>query len=316
MKKYIVIIILLCLVRLYQIGAAPEAQTVQAANVQPAQQFTAQSEREQWALALLAAVGNAQPSQPIVGAVVEWTIAEDGSDGALNRNNPWNTTMCGFNMIGSINADGACGVGHYATMEDGVAANAATLAQTNFSEIRAALQTNDAEGFKSALWASPWAASRYNYGAAWPVYEVQQSVAIGGKHGVTNSMEVAAAFDTVNCDFWGNQPNCQHFGNDMPSGDNDPVYAPFDGTWVETNEYLPGDPSCPRCLGQYVRYVTLDGYEMYLGHIKDAIVLQPGAAIQSGTVVGRIRGDLGHTHWQCRAPDGSLEDCIGYYNSH
>ncbi len=136
-----------------------------------------------------------------------------------------------------------------------------------------------------------------------------------GKHGVTDSMEVGAAFDTISCDAWGNQANCQHFGDDMQGGDNDPVYAPFDGTWVETNEYLPGDPSCPRCLGQYVRYVTSDGHEMYLGHLKEARVLDVGTTIGAGTIVGRIRGDLAHTHWQCRAPDGSLEDCLAYYNS-
>jgi murein DD-endopeptidase MepM/ murein hydrolase activator NlpD len=124
--------------------------------------------REEWALALLTALGNAQPSAGIVGAVVEWTIAEDGGDGAMNRNNPLNTTHCGYGHTGAINGDGACGVGGYPTFVDGIAANAATLEQANFAEVRAALLANEPEAFKRALWASGWAESRYSGGAAWP----------------------------------------------------------------------------------------------------------------------------------------------------
>jgi hypothetical protein len=131
------------------------------------------NERTATSIALLAAIGNEQPTPAIVAEVVIWSIAEDGGGGALRRNNPWNTTMCGFNMIGSINVDGACGVGHYATMEDGIAANAATLAQGNFSAVRAALLANDPQAFRHALWASPWAASHYGWGASWPVEETR-----------------------------------------------------------------------------------------------------------------------------------------------
>ena len=124
--------------------------------------------REAAAVALLAAVGNPQPSAAMIAEVVTWSVAEDGGDGAMQRNNPWNTTMCGHNFVGSINGDGACGVGHYATMDDGIAANADTLMQANFAAVRAALLANDAEGFRQALWASPWASSHYGYGASWP----------------------------------------------------------------------------------------------------------------------------------------------------
>ncbi len=127
--------------------------------------------REQRAMELLAALGNAQPTYDIISEVVSWSLAEDSGSGALDRNNPWNTTMCGFNMVGSINADGACGVGHYATPADGIAANAATLAQGNFADVRNALLSNDVDGFKRALWSSQWAASHYDYGAAWPAYQ-------------------------------------------------------------------------------------------------------------------------------------------------
>lgn len=142
-------------------GSAPAVAEIAPAN-----------ERESVALALLIAIGNPQPTGEMVSEVVAWSIAEDGGSDAMSRNNPWNTTQCGFNMVGSINGDGACGVGHYATMEDGIAANAATLAQANFSEVRQALLANDPEGFKRALWASGWAESRYGGGADWPHYEI------------------------------------------------------------------------------------------------------------------------------------------------
>jgi hypothetical protein len=127
------------------------------------------SPREQWAVALLAELGNEQPTPEMVAMVVEWTIAEDGGDGAFARNNPLNTTICGHNWTGAINSDGACGVGGYATYQDGIEATRDTLLQDNFSAIYAALLANDAEGAKRALWQSDWASSHYGYGVAWPV---------------------------------------------------------------------------------------------------------------------------------------------------
>lgn len=124
--------------------------------------------REQFALDVLHGVGNDQPTPQTVAFLVEWTIAEDGGDGALVRNNPLNTTICGHNAIGAINGDGACGAGHYATYEDGVSATVDTLVQGNFSNITAALQGNNPDAARTALWASPWAASHYGGGAGWP----------------------------------------------------------------------------------------------------------------------------------------------------
>src|SRR4051812_22486620 len=63
-----------------------------------AQAFAPSTDREVWAVALLGRLGNAEPTAETVAMIVEWTLAEDGSDGALRRNNPLNTTKCGFNQ--------------------------------------------------------------------------------------------------------------------------------------------------------------------------------------------------------------------------
>lgn len=133
------------------------------------------------------------------------------------------------------------------------------------------------------------------------------------KHPVTSSMVVNASFTSVDCGLWGNQPGCQHLGTDYAGADGDPVYASFDGRYLGTGAYAPGDPTCPRCLGQYVIYRLADGSELYFGHLKDAIQLQPGDPITAGTALGRIRGDLAHTHVQLRDPQGQLADFEQYY---
>lgn len=150
----------------------PQAPTTAQEASQAAVAYDLSNDRERWAYDLLTRLGNPQPSPQIIAFVVSWTLAEDTSNGAFARNNPLNTTMCGYNMIGSINADGACGVGHYATYEDGMGATIATLQQSNFATITAALLANDSDTAREALWASPWAASHYNYGVGWPRYEM------------------------------------------------------------------------------------------------------------------------------------------------
>lgn len=125
--------------------------------------------REAWAVDLLGRLGNAGPSGEIVAFMVDWSIAEDSSNGALARNNAFNTTLClPGRMTGAINGDGACGVQGYATWHDGIEATALTLEQANFAGIRAALLTNDAQRAKLELFNSAWASSHYGYGAAWP----------------------------------------------------------------------------------------------------------------------------------------------------
>ena len=151
-------------------GASQIAPPAQVAILSSGEAFAGVplTEREGFAVDLLAALGNTQPTVEAIAFIVEWTIAEDGSGGALARHNPLNTTMCGFNNTGAINGDGACGVSGYATYEDGLAATVATLTQSNFAGITASLQTNDAPGALEALIASDWASSHYSGGASWP----------------------------------------------------------------------------------------------------------------------------------------------------
>ena len=161
-----VLVLLAVLALRYRPVLAHPAVIVAQAQVQPS---APQGTREAWAVDLLARLGNAQPTPATVRMVVDWTIAEDAGPGAFARNNPHNTTLClPGRMTGAINGDGACGVQGYATRADGLDATVLTLASPLYAEIVAALQANDPERAKQALWASPWAESHYGYGAAWP----------------------------------------------------------------------------------------------------------------------------------------------------
>src|SRR5262245_46601536 len=86
-------------------GQKPTAVSVPSPSLSLTKIIT-KNERERRALALLEALGNTQPTPEIVAEVVAWSIAEDGSNGAIDRNNPWNTTICGHNFVGAINSDG------------------------------------------------------------------------------------------------------------------------------------------------------------------------------------------------------------------
>jgi len=255
--------------------------------------------REQWAVDLLARLGNTQPSADTLAMVVEWTIAEDGGDGALARNNALNTTLClPGRMTGAINGDGACGVQGYATWEDGIEATARTLEQQNFSAIRAALLLNDAEGARAALWASGWAASHYGYGAGWPRSAAVQS---GAKCQVTDTMQVNAHFTDTSSGYWAGQAGGMHNGTDYGGNPGDPVYAPFALT-VEDIQYY----ADPGRIGWYVQGRFDDGYLFYAGHL-GATLVQVGERVEACRQIGTI-GEVYHTHIKINAP-GEPEPC-------
>ncbi len=152
--------------RYHRASKSPEA--TQATIVYPAG-----NDREQRALDLLRALGNTQPTPATLAFVVEWSLAEDSGDGAIERNNLWNTTQPGFNETQSINSDGVRG---YATWQDGLAATVHTLMNGYYNEVVIGLQTNDPPRAKAGLIASPWAASRYNGGVGWPEYQPASGV--------------------------------------------------------------------------------------------------------------------------------------------
>jgi hypothetical protein len=123
------------------------------------------TERERFAVDLLGALGNTQPTQETIDFLVEWTCAEDSGSGALARYNPLNTTQPGFNETHSINGDGVRG---YATYEDGLAATLQTITNGYYDGVVVGLQTNDPALALASLITSPWAASHYSGGVSWP----------------------------------------------------------------------------------------------------------------------------------------------------
>jgi hypothetical protein len=148
-----------------QIAPQEPAQTVAIVGVGATQAGPPLTDRERWAVDILAGVGNAQPTAGIVGFVVAWSCAEDSGRGALARHNALNTTQSGFNETHAINGDGVRG---YASYDDGLAATLQTLSYGYYTEIVAGLQTNDPARALTGLLASPWAASQYGGGASWP----------------------------------------------------------------------------------------------------------------------------------------------------
>jgi murein DD-endopeptidase MepM/ murein hydrolase activator NlpD len=288
--------VLLALSALLLMGATMRLRTVWHVDAAPAPvAYQPATERERWAVALLAAIGNTQPTEDVVNEVVVWSIAEDGGAGALRRNNPWNTTMPGFHDDGCHMAD--C-VRRYPTPEDGIAATAATLAQGNFADVRAALLANDAVGFRAALWASPWAASHYSYGASWPDAEEETR---GGRCLPTITGAIAASFADTNSPYWAGQYGGMHNGTDYAGQSGDPVFAPFDLIVDDVGYY--GDSGR---IGYYVQARFRDGYLFYAGHL-GTVLVQVGQSVSACTQIGTI-GEVFHTHIKIAAP-GKPEPC-------
>jgi beta-N-acetylglucosaminidase len=126
-------------------------------------------------------------------------------------------------------------------------------------------------------------------------------------HNVTETMEISAHFNTVNCTYWYNQPNCQHMGVDYPAPYGDNVYMPFDCWYITTGNYQDSQR-----LGDYVMCTLADGNELYLGHLKDAIRYDTPRLIRAGDIIGTIL--LDHTHVQLRDGNGTLLDFENYYD--
>lgn len=130
--------------------------------------YNLSTDRERRAYDLLCALGNEQPTPATLAFVVEWSLVEDSSNGAIGRNNPWNTTQPGFNETGTINGDG---VKSYASWHDGLAATVHTLTNGYYDEVVIGLQTNDPDRAMAGLIASPWDALHYSRLNGWPKYQ-------------------------------------------------------------------------------------------------------------------------------------------------
>lgn len=102
-----------------------------------------------WQEDFLSAIG--APATPNnLGNVNAWAQCEGG----LSNNNPFNTTKGGPGASGSINS---VGVKRFDSLSNGVAANVATIQQSNFSPLLNALKTDaNRADFAATLGAVPW----------------------------------------------------------------------------------------------------------------------------------------------------------------
>jgi murein DD-endopeptidase MepM/ murein hydrolase activator NlpD len=134
----------------------------------------------------------------------------------------------------------------------------------------------------------------------------------GKVHPLTATGVINVGFYEVNCNYWGFQAGCQHFGTDYRLADGEEVYLPVTSAFIMHDSYPEGGPTA----GEYVMFKTPDGYELYFGHLKNALNAKAGDIIPAGTVIGYGRGDLAHTHAQVRDPNGNLFDFEQFYKEH
>lgn len=117
-----------------------------------------------WARQLLQRI-NAPVTPGNIEFIYQWEKAEGGGGkyNPLNQgpvpNDPTLTTT------GSQYGGGAA---DYASWDAGLVGATDYLNMPNYTAVLAALKANDPNGARQALWASPWAASHYGYGANWP----------------------------------------------------------------------------------------------------------------------------------------------------
>lgn len=138
MKKYAVGVVVLVLVRLYQIGIAPV----------PAPESL---DKTEWSYQLATRMGNASPTGEIVVFINSWQQAE-GSKATFN---PLATTQ---EMPGATCFNPVPCVKNYLTVNDGLDAILLTLKGNypGYADIVAGIQSNDPETAWKGLKASPW----------------------------------------------------------------------------------------------------------------------------------------------------------------
>jgi murein DD-endopeptidase MepM/ murein hydrolase activator NlpD len=272
-------------------------------------------QRQQWALDLLARLGNREPNYEIMAFIVAWTQAEDRSKNAFDRYNPLNTTQPASGSW-TINSDGVKG---YPDYEIGMVATLETLAANHpgYAEIVVGLQTNDVELALAGLRASPWGT---HGGMAETIYrqalsqnapqgpQEARSGAIGGKSVVTEGMDISAGFYDTGAAAWSGGI---HGGVDFAAPQGSPVYMPFDCAYTMTGYY--GDPGR---LGYYLMcHITQDGFEYYSGHLQGVQPFSDGQMIPAGTHIG-YTNEYAHTHVQLRDTLGNLVNFEAYYNEY
>jgi murein DD-endopeptidase MepM/ murein hydrolase activator NlpD len=270
------------------------------------------SPREQWAVDLLKAVGNEQPTPATVSFVVAWQAEE----GTTARFNPLATSqdMEGATLFNSH------GVKEYSSYEEGIAATVKTLgySYTGYAEVLEGLRSNNPALALSGLSASPWAAEA-GYGerirGLWERKTVSLPDHAMGADIIPNWRgRINAGFYTVDCRFWSFQSGCQHFGTDIAGdGEGTPVYAPVGGIYAGCQDNGDSGPY----IGKWIEYTADDGARFLINHFRDSPYCgaAPNTRIEAGAFLGTMRGDANHVHVQVGV-GGSLVDFEQYFEEH
>lgn len=95
-----------------------------------------------------------QPTPDATRLAAGWIQAEGGL--VNNSNNPLNTTLKAPGAIGSVNS---VGVTKFGNLDQGISADAQTLANARYAGIRSALQSGNTNKFVQAVGSSPWGTS-------------------------------------------------------------------------------------------------------------------------------------------------------------
>ncbi len=119
---------------------------------------------ENWAVDLLNSLG-APASPGNVQFIYDWEKAEGGG----GKFNPLNQgPVPGHPELTSTGQQYGGGASDFVSWEAGLTGAADYINMGAYSGVLEGLKSNNPEAAKEALWASPWAASHYGYGANWP----------------------------------------------------------------------------------------------------------------------------------------------------
>lgn len=280
----------------WQAGAPASSVSVQEARGAPQG-----DPREDWAAALLEAIGNDTPTAATVGFLEAWARAEN--------------TQAAFNPLATTQgADGATdfnsvGVKNYPDYETGVRATVETLTNGFFPRTLAGLVSNQpvVDDGEMGTWGTGGAALRDQLAQAWSVPAKVDPIPDWQQH-------INAGFYAIDCGAWGFQAGCQHLGTDIGgSGEGTPVYAPYSGMYTGCQD----NGESGSYIGKWIEFNADDGAQFLINHFRDSPFcgVAPGARIEAGAFLGTMRGDANHVHIQVKV-NGELVDFETYYQEH